>query len=276
MRTALVIAALAGVGCTFDDGRPFATLAPSIEAGFVAPRDRALADGWQKLASDYELRVDKAELTLGDIALVQAAEAAPMAFDPANPPPGYTLCHNGHCHATDGRLVDYADISAELGGGGGPRTVVTLTGAGALDLLAAAPRPLGCAPSCEPPRGALARARAPVRRLLLVATVRDGRMPPRLAAPVAVRWELATGTEGVTDLQGPLDLPIDNRHPPRVTLALTTAFDGRLLDAVDFARLPAPGGVIDLTAPEAAAARMTALERLAETPLVATITRTDD
>ncbi|MEW5848920.1 MAG: hypothetical protein AB2A00_08900 [Myxococcota bacterium] len=35
-------------------------------------------------------------------------------FDPANPPPGCTLCHGGHCHCGD-RLVPYE----ELAGGGG-------------------------------------------------------------------------------------------------------------------------------------------------------------
>ena len=34
------------------------------------------------------------------------------------PPPGYSLCHGGHCHTTDGGIESYEEIEAKLAGGG--------------------------------------------------------------------------------------------------------------------------------------------------------------
>ncbi len=59
--------------------------------------ERDVGDGWQRLASDFEVKLDDVSLTLQALALLPGAEAA-LAFDPAAPPPGYSLCHNGHCH----------------------------------------------------------------------------------------------------------------------------------------------------------------------------------
>ena len=57
-------------------------------------------------------------MELDPIALLARREARPTRLRPGKPPPGYTLCHNGHCHHPSGRLVPYAEIEAELAGGG--------------------------------------------------------------------------------------------------------------------------------------------------------------
>jgi hypothetical protein len=38
-------------------------------------------------------------------------EGTSTGFDPADPPPGFGLCHNGHCHADGGSLVAYEDVA---------------------------------------------------------------------------------------------------------------------------------------------------------------------
>ncbi|MNS53348.1 hypothetical protein D3C72_861010 [compost metagenome] len=58
----------------------------------------------------------------------EGAQAAGSAtFDPANPPPGYSLCHGGHCHRDDGALVDYADIPVGTGAAPASKRLMVLT-----------------------------------------------------------------------------------------------------------------------------------------------------
>jgi hypothetical protein len=93
--TASVLAAgLLAASCAWEAGTPFATLEASLDARLEVPRDRDLGDGWQKLASGYELAIQQLEVEAGEIALLDPGAGA-RGFDPANPPPGYSLCHNG-------------------------------------------------------------------------------------------------------------------------------------------------------------------------------------
>jgi hypothetical protein len=260
-------------GCTFEPGTHFATVSATLQASFVMLPDRALADGWQRLASDYEIRIQRAAVELGDVRLFQAGGAA-LGFDPARPPPGYTLCHGGHCHSVDGRLVPYDEITAALTGGGGPRAVLTLAGAGTVDLLAATERPLACEPDCHLPAGKVTRARAIIGGLVIEGQVRDGRSPSRLPAEAPFRWATAAMTAPLTEVAGPLDLPVDNRHPPEVSLRLSLTLTGRLFDDVNFAGLPAsPDGTVDLAATGAEPARRQILEALTAATLETAVTR---
>ena len=52
--------------------------------------------------------------------VIAAAEVAKPAraevvFDPVNPPPGYTRCQGKECHTTDGRILSYKQVMAEIG-----------------------------------------------------------------------------------------------------------------------------------------------------------------
>jgi hypothetical protein len=250
---ALLLLALAP-GCAWHDGEPMGTLTGTFEARWTQLDDRDAGDGWQRLASDYEVRVDAATAALGALTLVDVGEAA-LNFDPADPPPGYSLCHNGHCHADDGRLVPYEEISAELGGAA-PAPVVTFA-IGERDLVDAATVELDCGGPCELRRSDVGRVDLEVLGLALGGLVRDTRDPPRLAGEVA--WTLDFAPAEPQVVLGRIDLPIDRGHDPDITLAAELLLTAKLLDGVDF------------TAPDTASFP----EALAETELALDAERTD-
>jgi hypothetical protein len=239
-------------GCTFEPGRWFATLEPSLNAAYLPRADRDAGEGWQRLSNDFQVRVTELHLELGEIALLAAAApGGAVKLDPARPPPGYTLCHNGHCHHESGRLVPYAEIEAELAGGGDAirtRAVVSLPVGGPLQLATPVERSLTCRPSCNLDRLTIVRATVPVRALSVAGLVRDARTPPRLPAESPFRWELAPGADAGAAgpppvLDAALDLPADHEHPPRVALRFQLALAASLFDGVELGALA--GGAAD-------------------------------
>jgi hypothetical protein len=276
----IVLALPAAPACTLSAGDWFANLQPSFEARYATRADRDVGDGWQKLNTLYEVRLTSALVTIDDVELHDVGGgAAGAGFDPANPPAGYSLCHNGHCHRDDGALVPYEDIAAEISGGGMAvtRTVVTLP-VGEENLLAPARRALACEPGCGLPRANIQRARATVTRVALEGQIREGRLPARLEGDLVWRWEAAlatdTGLEPVS-LDCAAELPADNAHPANVRLGLTLELGARLFDDIDWAALARDPGVIDLSAAANAAARDVLRANLAEGELTAAIQRSD-
>jgi len=276
---ALGFAPLLG-GCALSAGDSFAEVSATLEARLAPAPDRDLGGGWQRLNTDFAVRFARAELTLERVELQDlGAGGESLGFDPASPPPGYGLCHNGHCHRDDGVLVSYEDIAAELAGGGASaaRTLVALP-VGPTDLLAPAPRALPCDPSCGLPRAHLGRARLTPARLVLEGAARDEREPARFPGEVPFTLDLlllADGT-GVLHLDVPLDAPADRDAPPGIDLALTLTTTARLLDGVPLDALGAAAGLIDLDAPAGEAARNEIRLNLAESELSAEVTRHDD
>jgi hypothetical protein len=283
-------------GCAWGPGDPFAILEPSFTARYVLRADREVAGapGWQKLSSDYQVRITAARVRLTDMALLGSAGGGGGGggrFDPAKPPPGYTLCHNGHCHSEDGRLVPYAQVEAELAGGGAGAsalaTLVTLPVAGDWDLLAPAARVLECRPGCALDEAHLVRASAPVLALDLEGLVRDGRAPPRLAGEVRLVVRLAAaagagagagavGAAALPSAEGELDLPVDRNHPPRVALGLALEIGAAAFDGIDLGAAAITDGAIDLGDDRNQAARARLLKNLLEAKLLdVQVSRTD-
>src|SRR5688572_4227131 len=134
---------LLGIGtlaCTFEDGHGFSTVdRASLEARLEPGVARDLGNHTVLTDVGYQVHLDSATLEVDEVALeelVGGGASGGTSFDPANPPPGYSLCHGGHCHADDGRLVEYAEIEAELAGGGARFSpVVTLPVDRGLDWL---------------------------------------------------------------------------------------------------------------------------------------------
>ena len=252
MRRAVVLAAMAG--CAWEPGGPFAEISTELDARWRVAPGRDAGGGWQRLASDYQVRVDAAAWTTSKLVLVARAEAA-VGFDPASPPPGYSLCHNGHCHAADGRLVSYEDIALELSGGRPPPPALELP-TGAIDLIAGRRVELDCAGApCDLARGAIGRVELEVTALSLAGAVRDARTPPRRAeAAFSAAVTLARPVRPA----GALELPVDRASAPRIRLAVGAHPGAEIFDAIDWAALGA--GPIDLAAaPEAMTAITTAI-----------------
>lgn len=247
-------------GCAWGEGEPFATLTARIEARLEVPADRDLGDGWQMLASNYQIAIDTLVVEAGTVALGDAGEGAGV-FDPANPPPGYTLCHNGHCHAQDGSLVPYEEIAGELGGSG----VVTVARlpVGALDLAAGEGRGLECTPSCDLPLADIVVAALDVTRVQAGGRVRDGGSPPRFPGERAWALDLVLTGDQPLVLSSPLDLPADRGHEPDVALDLTLALTSRIFDGVAWAELDAGASLALADHAETRAAIIAALNEVA-------------
>lgn len=110
-------------GCTFSPGNPHGEVTISHIDVALDVEDR-LEQGTQdrlRVGNDYVLELKEFNVTLGELVVEASADlsVANTSFDPSSPPPGYSLCHNGHCHADDGRLVPYEEIARELAQGSG-------------------------------------------------------------------------------------------------------------------------------------------------------------
>lgn len=112
-----ICTALLTVGCTVSDGDPWGWADAQLSAsGPIVESGGQPADG---------ITIDSAE-TFANIRLAETQTSAGgdgTSFDPASPPPGYTLCHNDHCHSEGGELVSYEDVREELASSGGSTTV---------------------------------------------------------------------------------------------------------------------------------------------------------
>lgn len=239
MSRSVHLALVLTLGCAWGDGQPFAVVDAHLTAALEVPADRDLGGGWQTLASGYEVRIDELVVVAEELTLIDSG-AGPSAFDPANPPPGYSNCHGGHCHADDGSLVDYEDIEAELAGGGAGATEVLFLPLGELDLAAGVDRALACEPDCSLPLAHVTAARMHVTGLRLAGAVRDGRAEPRIdgEVPFFLDLDLEALTGDPIDLTGATDLPADRSHDPDVTLTVALHPTVAVLDDVDWATLP--------------------------------------
>jgi hypothetical protein len=269
----LALLALLGSACAFGPGGPYGELSASLDARYQVPQDRALEGGYARLASDYRLRVDVAEVELGRVSLRSAPEGA-VKFDPSRPPPGYGACHGGHCHReADGALIPYEEIARELGGGAEPREVLGFEVGSRVDLLQGRTLPFGCAGACDLGRIELASAQVGVLELRVEGAVQDVR--GRVTGELPFRLWARPGEDGAPGASWThaLELPFDRAHPPKVTLALQLHPGPRHFDDLAWDALEQVSGTVDLAAPANRGARDELLARLAEQALQAHITR---
>jgi hypothetical protein len=266
-------------GCAWDAGEGFAVIQPTVRVSYEPEEDREGFNGYQRLASSYQVRVSAATMRLESIELIpRRVGSGTGRFDPSNPPPGYSLCHGGHCHRDDGALIAYEDIEAELGGGGAPVLPLITLPVGEVNLLNRETRTVECAPGCELPRTELATGRWAITALTLEGTVRDGLTTPRIMGERTFRLELApTGTGSpVAVLEGELEVPSDREHEPRVLLGLQLNVPSRIFDGVDWAATqPSDEGTIDLGASDNTTARAAILEALEAVSPTAEVQRED-
>ena len=104
-------------GCAFSDGEPWGQAEFHLTGSFDFS-ERQDEQARLKTTTNYALEIDVLEVTFDSLSLAMRQGERTLSFDPSEPPVGYSLCHNGHCHSDDGRLVSYEDIAAELAGSG--------------------------------------------------------------------------------------------------------------------------------------------------------------
>lgn len=214
-------------GCAFGPGTGFATLrGAELVAAFVPGEARDLGGDVVLTDQGFEVRLDRFEVDADGIELLELEGGVAGAFDPADPPPGYSLCHGGHCHADDGALVSYAEIEAELAGDGAALVPIVSFPLDGLDLLAGVEAELRPRPGPELPE-----ARITIVRLL--------------ASAVRLEGEVAGVGPLVVDLPlGPVDggteLVVDRSAPAALRLAIGWTVDGTLLDGIDLDDPAAP------------------------------------
>jgi hypothetical protein len=226
-----------GSACTFEEGTGFATVrAAELRVSFE-PGARSL-DGEVLTNDGYRVRIDSFSAELESFELDQLTRTGGASFDPANPPPGYSLCHGGHCHADDGRLVDYAEIEAELAGGGASLSAVVAFPIGTTaDLLTGERVELDAVePSRELPRANLRKAALSVTRVELTGSVSDG--PADLdEAPLSLSVSGARPS-------GPVELEITRDGPAELRFSALLGIDGTLFDDIDWAGLVTDGAIV--------------------------------
>lgn len=232
------IGALLSGGCAFTDGDPWGTAEWSVEAR-LDEAGRTSAEGL-RTSDDFRVQLDTLSWSIVSAQLGYAAGGSVEGFDPADPPPGYSLCHNGHCHADSGELVDYEDIAAELAaasGQGGVTITQAIDTSLALETTTAA-LPLGdCSNDCRLQRGRIATATLQTGDLRVVATVTDAREGEdnrlggeALAIDVLIPATLA--------LQSALDLELDGRKPPALRFEASLQLDAGLFDDTPWSAEP--------------------------------------
>jgi hypothetical protein len=234
-RMGFIVLALAG--CTFEDGEPWGSATLALTARFDVPKDRRTPDGALKTANDYAIDDLRLEVVLTGFSLAVSEDAdAPAGFDPANPPEGFTLCHNGHCHGPGGKLYSYAETAVAAGGGGTTGGAGVTADVDAPDgvRLEATPTDvplLGC--PCDLPRGRITAASLAVTGLRVRGTVRDLRPENRLSAATAA-VDLTVPLD--ITLNAPLSARIDRGESVEVAVEAGLTVTPHVLDALDFAR----------------------------------------
>lgn len=90
-------------GCTFEPGEPWGYLDTTVVAESLDDTDDI---EW----SDQQVEFDRLELRAPPDAAGGVED-----FDPADPPAGFTLCHQDHCHHEDGSIYTYEEIEQGAG-----------------------------------------------------------------------------------------------------------------------------------------------------------------
>jgi hypothetical protein len=251
-------------GCAAGDGDPFGTVQAQLDAQLGSPTEPA--NGWRRLASDFEVRVSHAELHVDALELIDVEGTVDASTDPN---PGGGACHGEHCHTEDGALVSVDEAPAASSG---PTTVALLT-LPAVDLLSSSPATFDCGGPCGLPESHISAMRLTVHELNLQGEVRDTRTPARLSTIHSFSLELhleeplEDGTQpGVLRL--PLDLEVDDELPPHIELTVVMRLDAGLFDAVAFDELAMlEDGTLDLVSEAAHEQSELVAERFAATAL---------
>jgi hypothetical protein len=238
LASALLVVGTAA-GCTLWPGQPWGQAEITLASSFSPEAGRLTDDGWVKTSGDYAYRLEGVTVSVTGFELVVADDEGgqPLAFDPASPPTGYSLCHQGHCHSDDGALVPYEEISAEVTGA--QRTPVQVMSGGVYSLgleddPASVCEERAAGSSCELPRGTLSSAIVQVGSLSAErVSIRDERTGDAQRLTGRIEAPLIVG--GPVRLRAELGEALDGSEAPGVALDAVIEIAPDLLDRLDFA-----------------------------------------
>ncbi|NUN13148.1 MAG: hypothetical protein HUU55_05880 [Myxococcales bacterium] len=265
------------VGCAFSPGEPWGHVDATLDIQFLPPSDRIDESGALKTSLGYHVQLEPISLSVDGILLTFSGEgSATDVFDPANPPEGYNLCHNGHCHAETGELVSYEEIAQTLTGSDGGDSVFIPADSSAqvaVNKTAGVALP-HCGSPCDTPRGKMTKITVNTSVLALSGRVFDGTGQSRLPHDgVAISVNIGL-VPAVSTLAG---VWFGKGHPVDRTAKITMNLGAGLFDSVDWGRFSIltdenQNSVFSLSEIEIEQIRTNIREKFAEqTNLVATI-----
>lgn len=261
-------------GCVWGPGTGFVAMTGgTVETSLSLSSGRLDPNGAWKTNNGYLVRLNGEVVSIDGLGVAmqapgQAGQAGTGAtFDPAKPPPGYLLCHNGHCDRADGALVPYAEVEAELARGTGatpPRTLLTLQsvadGPASVPVGGSTVVTLGrCQPACALDQGRISRLVFNGTTLRASGTVQAAPGTATLGATPRA-WTLALPLSSFAPVAN-TDTTIDRDQAARLAVAASFKVSERLLDGIDWARLSSQSDPIALEID--AATRETLLANLA-------------
>lgn len=235
-------AMLAATGCAFEDGDPWGEARFAVSTVFDEA-GRASDDGF-RTAHDYLVVVESLSLELQEIALAMSGGEV-VSFDPSDPPEGYLLCHNGHCHSDDGRLVSYEEIAAELAGASatGARTVQALNTSVELEPTETAV-PLGdCSNDCWLSRGELATVTLRASGVRARLHVTDRRTGDSARLPES-GVDVSVDETGLVEWTVPVSGRLDGRRPPVFELGAALSVPATLVDDIEWSETIEAGALL--------------------------------
>lgn len=224
--------------CSFSPGEPWGHVETTLNVVFDPPPDRIDESGRLKTAHGYHIELEPLSFQINDIVLTFSQEDTELAaFDPGNPPEGYGLCHNGHCHAASGALVSYEEIARSTGGTDGAENLIvpidSATSVG-LNSTAAATVPV-CGPSCDTPLGKLTTLTVNIQSMSWNARVFDEtalrRLPPQGVT-------ISATTTLIPALSTTAVARFGKGHPVNRTAELRLILGATLFDGIDWANFP--------------------------------------
>ncbi len=192
--------------CAFDDGNPWGWVNTDLTIESVPPSAEVSLDSQSAIVESIRLLVPG-----------ESAGGVPD-FDPSDPPPGYSLCHNGHCHADDGSLVDYEDIIAGTGGAAsGPTAIVTRQIQSDFDLTTRIEERLKIVEQTQ-----ITEVEVLIERLNLSGTLNDGR-----------RLEVSLNLRN-SPLEAPIRYDVGRYEPEEQELTIVLSWPADLFDGLGF------------------------------------------
>ncbi len=266
---AVMLSLLLGA-CASGPGQGWGELSGIAEIGLDDIADRERDDGSVLTKSSYALFIEKLELNVDSIVFSSqetiGGGGGDIEFDPANPPPGYSLCHNGHCHAEDGSLPSYEEIEASLNAAGGVVTtpLVTVEIDQSIALLDGATFVISeetCENGCYiNEQTEIAEVSVKLARLRAQGKVYDlaGVRLPASGANWSFDIEL-----GAASLQQAMAVPVNADSEPIMTTSLDILVSPKILDGIDWSTT--------ITDPTLKNQHETILEALAESVIEITI-----